>query len=85
MHILLLAKIIFLSVSKHAGYYKWSDIVVAAHIIFVLLCRGKDLLHFGLHINLQSQYSIPFPFLHYEKSKAEISLTVDRNKRLLQF
>jgi hypothetical protein len=31
------------------------------------LCRQKELLHFELHIHLQGQYSIPFPFWHSEK------------------
>jgi hypothetical protein len=36
-------------------------------ILFVLLCQRKELLHFGLHIYLQRQYFIPFPFPHCEK------------------
>jgi hypothetical protein len=65
-HILSLTKLGFLSVSQHVDYWKWSDTVVAADIIFVLLCRRKKLLHFGLHIHLQGQYPIQFPFLHCE-------------------
>jgi hypothetical protein len=53
------------------------------HILFVLLCRRKELLHFGLNVHLQDQYSIPFPFLHCDKCKTEI-LRADSNRRLIQ-
>jgi hypothetical protein len=59
-----------------------SGIIVAAHIIFVLLCPRKELLHFVLHVHLQGQYSTPFTFLHCEKRKAEILRAV-RNKHLI--
>jgi hypothetical protein len=47
--------------------WKWSDIVVVAHILSLLLLRRKELLHFGLHIHLQGQYSVQFPFWHCVK------------------
>jgi hypothetical protein len=50
----------------YSEYRGLSDTVVAAYILFVL-CPLKELLHFGLHINLQGQCSIPFVFSHCEK------------------
>jgi hypothetical protein len=47
------------------------------------LCRQKELLHSGLHIHLQDQYSIPFSFLRCDKRMAGIPLRVDSNKRLI--
>jgi hypothetical protein len=50
----------------------------------VLLCRRKELLHFGPHIHLHDQHSIQFPFPRCEKRKAEILLRADGNKRLIK-
>jgi hypothetical protein len=62
------AEVRFISVSRNTPTNKkWNGIVVAAHILFALLYWRKELLHFGLHIHLQGQYYIPFPFPRCEK------------------
>jgi hypothetical protein len=82
-HILSPVKVsFFLGVAKRR-LLKGSGIV-AAHILLVLLCRRKELLHFGPHIHLHDQHSVPFPFPRGEKRKAEILLRADVNKRLIK-